>query len=139
MEHFPEFVINHPFLFGGAALALTFTLVAEFRARRGPKPLSTGEAVLLMNHQNAVVLDVREANEYSAGHILNAINVPFSALKERMPQLDKYKDKPIIVCCKGGTQGLTAAAQLKDAGFTQARYLKNGVFAWTTDNLPLEK
>jgi rhodanese-related sulfurtransferase len=139
MEHFPEFVMNHPFLFAAAALTLGFIVVAEFRARRGPKPLSTGEAVLLMNHQDAVVIDLREPNEYSKGHILNALNIPFSTLKERQPQIDKYKNQPVILYCKGGTQGPTAAAQLKDAGFTQARYLKNGLFAWSADNLPLEK
>lgn len=99
----------------------------------------TAEAVRLINHENAVVLDVREENEFYNGHIVNSIHIPLGFLKDRLKEVEKYKDKPIIVSCRSGQRSATACTLLKKNGFAKVFNLSGGVTAWQSDNLPLVK
>jgi rhodanese-related sulfurtransferase len=106
---------------------------------RGIKEVDTAAALQLINHKNAVVLDVRESSEYDAGHVLNAKLIPLGKLKERMGELEKYKDQHILVVCRSGNRSGTACFLLGKQGFAQVYNLAGGVQAWQKSKLPLEK
>jgi rhodanese-related sulfurtransferase len=106
---------------------------------RGIKEVNSAAALQLINHKNAVVLDVRESSEYDAGHVLNSKLLPLGKLKERMGELEKYKNQPIVVVCRSGNRSGTACFILGKQGFSQVYNLAGGVQAWQKSNLPLEK
>lgn len=105
-------------------------------AARGVTP---AEATLLMNREDAIVVDVREANEWSSGHIAGARHIVLGQLDNRISELDKFKAKPVIVCCASGGRSGSAVAKLKKAGFEKAVNLDGGLSAWSSANLPLTK
>jgi rhodanese-related sulfurtransferase len=106
---------------------------------RGIKEVDLPAALQLINHKDAIVLDVREPSEYSAGHVLNSKLIPLGKLKERMGELDKFKERPILVVCRSGNRSGTACYLLGKQGFLQVHNLAGGVQAWQKNNLPLEK
>jgi len=106
---------------------------------RGVKEVDTAAALQLINHKNAVVLDVREPGEYDAGHVLNSKLIPLGKLKERIGELEKFRDKSIVVVCKSGNRSGTACFILGKQGFNQAYNLAGGMQAWQKANLPLER
>jgi len=122
-------------LFSGAMLFWSF-----FGNRiRGIREVDSVAALQLINHKNALVLDVREEDEYKAGHVLNSKLIPLGKLKGRISELEKYRDRAIVVVCRSGVRSATACATLGKQGFTQAYNLSGGVNAWQKANLPLEK
>jgi rhodanese-related sulfurtransferase len=106
---------------------------------RGIKEVNSAGALQLINHKSAVVLDVREPSEYDAGHVLNSKLIPLGRLKERIGELEKYKDGSIVVVCRSGNRSGTACFILGKQGFSQAYNLAGGVQAWQKAGLPLEK
>src|SRR5258708_6893142 len=96
-----QFVIHNWYLF--AALVVVLVLLAA-----GPvnqlihrvQSVSPTEAVLLINRQDAVVVDVRDAKQFRAGHIVNAVNLPFAELEDRVREVEKYKQRPVILSCQ---------------------------------------
>jgi len=106
---------------------------------RGIKDVDTNAALQLINHKNAFILDVREPAEFKAGHILNAQLIPLGKLKERMGELAKYKDKPVVVVCRSGNRSGNACVALGKNEFTQAYNLAGGMMAWQKANLPTQK
>ena len=106
---------------------------------RGVKEVKPAEALQLINHKSAFVLDVREANEYNGGHVLNSVLIPLGTLKARLDELEKYRDRPMVVVCRSGSRSGTACAILAKHGYAQAYNLAGGVLAWQRNNLPLEK
>lgn len=101
--------------------------------------VNPGEATLLINREDARVLDVREAAEFAAGHIPDAIGIPVGKLGERLSELEKFKDKPLIVCCAAGMRSNKACAELKKAGFEKLYNLSGGIDAWVAASYPLHK
>jgi rhodanese-related sulfurtransferase len=101
--------------------------------------ISSLQATLLINQQNALVLDVREAAEYEKGHMLNARNIAFGELQARAAELEKHKAKPLIVVCDNGNRSGRAATALRKQGFEQVFTLSGGIGAWRQAGLPLEK
>jgi rhodanese-related sulfurtransferase len=106
---------------------------------RGIKEVDSIAALQLINHKNAMVLDVREEDEYKAGHVLNSTLIPLGKLKQRTGELEKYRDRPIVVVCRSGNRSANACVTLGKQGFTQAYNLAGGVNAWQKAKLPLEK
>ncbi len=109
--------------------------------RRGATGASVSnlQAPLLINQQNALVLDVREAAEYEKGHMLNARNIAFGELASRTAEIEKHKAKPVIVVCDDGNRSGRAATALRKQGFEQVFTLSGGIGAWRQAGLPLEK
>ncbi len=99
--------------------------------------LTPAEATLLMNREDALVLDVRETGEWSAGHITGARHITLGQLDKRLSELDKFKEKPIIVVCATGNRSASACGQLKKHGFGKVYSLGGGVSSWRDANLPL--
>lgn len=106
---------------------------------RGFTPIQPTNAVHLINHDDALVLDVRENNEFVGGHIINSVHIPLGTLQNRMNELEKYKSKPVIVGCRSGQRSASACATLKKQGFESVYNLSGGVMGWQNANLPLTK
>lgn len=106
---------------------------------RGIKEVDCVAALQLINHKNALVLDVREDSEYKAGHVLNAKSIPLGKLKERIGELEKHKERPVLVACRTGNRSGNACTMLGKQGFAQVYNLAGGIMAWQKANLPLEK
>jgi len=106
---------------------------------RGIKEVDCPAALQLINHKNALVLDVREEGEYKLGNILNSKLIPLGKLNERIGELEKYKEQHIVVVCRTGNRSAAACAALGKHGFAQPYNLAGGVVAWQKANLPLEK
>lgn len=101
--------------------------------------LSTSNAVQLINREKAVVVDVSETEEYAAGHIGGARNVPLNELEERLPAMVKNKTLPVLLVCPTGARAGRALAIAKKLGYEKAQVLGGGLKAWKEANLPVEK
>lgn len=140
MDQYIEFLGNHYILSAGWVALFVMVIYSFIGARlRGYKNINPAMATQLINQEDAVIVDVREDNEYAKGHIINSVHVPLGYLKERLKELDKYKSKPVVVGCKTGQRSGQACATLKKEGFEQVYNLSGGVTAWQADNLPLTK
>jgi rhodanese-related sulfurtransferase len=106
---------------------------------RGVREVDCSGALQLLNHKEAYVLDVREDEEYKSGHLLNAKQIPLGKLRDRIGELERYRDKPIVVVCRSGQRSATACALLGREGYAQVYNLAGGIMAWQKANLPLEK
>lgn len=138
MEQLTQFVTHHWQLWLALIVVLIVIFIHELisQKKRG-KELSTAAAVEMINHENAVIMDIRDAEAFRTGHIIDAIHaLPDDFSQQRM---DKYKTKPIILVCARGLQSAPLAAKLRTQGFTQPMVLAGGISAWQTDNLPLIK
>ncbi len=140
MEQFIEFIGNHPSLFLALGIVSALLLWSFLSDQiTGIKPLSPQEAILLINHEEAIILDVREENEYAVGHILNSVHIPLSTLSDKMVRLEKYRHRPIIAICMIGTRSGAACRTLKKKGFEKVHNLKGGITAWKNASMPLAK
>jgi len=101
--------------------------------------LGPADAVLLINRENALVLDVREDAEYAAGHITDARHIPLTQLESRVGELGKFKDKPVLVNCQAGMRSAKACGILKKHGFSKVWNLQGGLNAWQQAKLPVVK
>lgn len=120
-------------LASGAILALPALTGA------GAGALSTVQAVQLINREKAVVIDVCEPDEFAAGHVGGAKNIPLGQLQERLPQVAKNKAVPIILVCAKGARAARAAGIAKGLGYDKAQPLAGGLSAWREASLPVEK
>ncbi|AVP57062.1 rhodanese-like domain-containing protein [Pulveribacter suum] len=101
--------------------------------------VSAAQAVQLINREKAVVIDVCEPEEYAAGHVGGAKNVPLAQLQERLPQVVKNKAVPVILVCAKGARATRAAAIAKSLGYDKAQPLAGGLAAWRGASMPVEK
>ncbi len=108
-----------------------------FSMLRGGAGVSVTEATLLLNREDALVLDVRETHEWSVGHIPNARHIALGQLAQHISEIAKFKDRPIIVCCASGNRSSSACNTLRKAGFEKVYNLAGGIGAWTEAGLPV--
>ncbi|MGE0482866.1 MAG: rhodanese-like domain-containing protein [Gammaproteobacteria bacterium] len=135
MQQLSEFVINH-WMLVAAFCAVAGLLIANLLGAAGG--VSPESAVMLINREQAVVLDVRAEKAYASGHITGAINVPQAGLADARARLEAYKDRPVLVCCDTGTTAGGVVRQLRGWGIGRAQALNGGISAWRGANLPLE-
>ncbi len=135
-----QFVQNNIWLVLIAVTSGIMLLWSFFGNRlRGVKEVDCAAALQMINHKEACVLDVREPDEYKSGHLLNAKSIPLGKLRERIGEMERYRDKPIVVVCRSGNRSATACALLGRDGFAQVYNLAGGVTAWQKASLPLER
>ena len=134
-----KFVTDNILLVGVAFASGAMLVWPAVRRGAAGASLTTLQATLLINQQNALVLDVREAAESEKGHMLNARNIALGELESRAGEIEKYKAKPVIVVCEDGNRSGRAAAVLRKQGFEQVFTLNGGIRAWRQAGLPLEK
>lgn len=135
-----EFLKQNVLLIGlaiGSGLALLLPMLS--RSVAGITTLSVTEAVMLMNRKSALVLDVREPDEFAQGHLQGARHVPLSQLSARVKELEKFRDKPVLVVCERGRRANAAAKLLKAQNFTTLNVLKGGMQAWIEAKMPSSK
>jgi rhodanese-related sulfurtransferase len=143
MEAFLAFLQKNPLhmvLFAAVIITggmLVWPLVN--RVLRPRKEVSALEAVQLINRRDAVVIDVREADEYRAGHIASSRHIPTGQLAERLKELEKLKARPIIVACGTGSRTGSVMGMLQKSGFGEVYSLRGGISAWQQASMPLEK
>jgi rhodanese-related sulfurtransferase len=134
-----DFIRNNLLLFVVALVSGGMLLWPFVRRSTGGPWVTPAQATHLINREDAVVLDVREANEFGTGHVLGAKNVPVARLESAAPEFMKKKDRPVIVYCDGGDRSAKALAALKKLGFTRGANLSGGLKAWQDAGLPTEK
>lgn len=122
-----------------AAVSGAWLLVDLVRNRNGGDQLSAVEATLLINREDAIVIDVREQGEYAQGHVPNARNIPAGELPRRSTELEKWKSRPLILCCSTGARSASTLAQLKKAGFEKVFNLRGGLMEWEKAGQPLSR
>ena len=134
-----KFVMDNIFLVAVAFVSGAMLVWPLLRRGSGGPSVNTLEATQLINRQDALVLDVREQAEYAQSHILNSRGLPLSQLETRLSDIEKFKDKPVIVYCASGSRSASAAATLRKHGFSNAVNLSGGFSAWQQAGLPVQK
>lgn len=132
-----EFAGNHYLLV--FAFIILWTLFFLIESRRGGQPLSPQLVTNLVNQKGAVIVDLRDADEFGKGHIAGSINIPAGQALERIAELEKYKDKPIILTCDMGTKASHLGRQLRSKGFAELFRMQGGLNAWRGASLPVVK
>ncbi len=140
MQKLFEFVVNHWDLFLALAIILAMMFGGGLSRRlKGYKEVETLDAVQLINHQDALLVDVREDSEYREGHVSGSLHIPLGSLDRRADELAKHRDKPIIVGCRSGHRSARGCAILRKHGFENVYNLKGGMMAWQNAGMPLSK
>ncbi len=135
-----EFMTEYWYLF---ATLLVIVLLLSFDAGKhatvGSKSVTPAQLPQLQSRQNAVIVDVNEADKFKNGHISHAINLPFGNFSDSIGKLKKHKNNPVVLTCDTGAQSRKAVAILKKNEFSDIYVLAGGLAAWRKDNLPLVK
>lgn len=138
MDQLFEFIAHHPILWGALGLiAIAFIGNEIWRNASGSAPISSTEAIRLMNSEDAVVVDTRSSSDYKKNHILNAKHIPAAGIDDRSKEISRDTSKPIIVYCGAGTSAPQAVSKLRAKGFTRVYALKGGLNNWQADGLPV--
>ncbi len=132
-----KFIIDNSWLFG-LVLVSGGALLWPVLQRRGEK-VSVLQATQMINQGKTVIVDVRDAAEFAAGHVRDAKNIPLKELQQRVAELEKFKSKAVVVVCQAGVQSSKATTQLKNAGFNEVYSLNGGLAAWQAQGLPTAK
>ena len=140
VDRLQEFFTNHPALCMGFVAILAGIAWTFFQgSARGVRKVGPSDVTRLINHEDAVVLDVRSDGEFRQGHIVNALNIPESQLAERIGKLNKYRSRPIIATCRTGQISVKAGGKLAAQGFEKVYSLSGGILAWEGASLPLTR
>ncbi len=132
--------MHHWALVGAFVLAFIVLLSEEARSQKAAGTrLTTVGATHLINRENAVVLDLREANAFREGHIIGSKNFPESEFERNAQKLEQYRSQPIILVDAMGAKASVAALRLKKLGFEKVNILKGGISAWKSANMPVVK
>ena len=123
-----------------SALIIVFFLILlneiQFLRTKG-KEVSPQAAVRLINHDNAIVIDLRDSESYKKSHIIDAIQAsPEEFDKNKM---NKYKEKTLILVCDKGLKAAALATKLRGQGYKNPVVLSGGMTAWHTAQLPILK
>lgn len=115
-------------------------LMADLIRNRGDKSqLSPLEATLLINREDAIVIDIRDPGEYAQGHVPNARHIPAGELARRSGELEKWKSQPLILCCATGARSNSALQTLRQAGFDKLYNLRGGMMEWQKAGQPTSR
>ena len=137
METYLEFAANHPILVSALLFSFFLLIFTELRRKAlGITSVDPQAAVGLINN-DAIVVDLRSAEAFARGHIVNAQNIPMDELDAKKDKLANKGDKPILAVCDAGMTSNRAVSNLRKAGFESVYGLKGGITGWTQANLPL--
>jgi len=141
MTQFIEFFGNHPLLSGIWVVLFVLIVASWFKSMFSSiKAISPTQLTLLVNRENAVVIDIRSEDDFRKGHITDAKNLTQAQIDgQQLAGLEKQKDAPIIVVCQAGMSASKAAASLAKQGFTKVSILQGGMGTWTGASLPVVK
>ena len=134
-----KFLLDNWILFAIAIASGAMLFIPGLRGRATASGISPSAAVTLINREKAVVLDVCEPEEFAAGHVNGARNLPLSQLEEKLPTTVKNKQLPVVLVCASGARAVRAEAVAKKLGYEKAQALAGGMKAWRDAGLPVEK
>ncbi|KTD16703.1 rhodanese-like domain-containing protein [Legionella jordanis] len=133
-----QFIINHWALWLAFLILLLLIFINELQTqKKRAKEVSPQAAVDLINHEGAVVIDLRDAELFGKGHIIDSIRATAEDFGQQ--RMEKYKTKPIILVCARGLQAAQLAAKLRNEGFSQPFVLAGGIAGWQAADLPVVK
>ncbi len=118
---------------------LLWPLLRRGMAGNGGNEVSTAQATQLINRENALVIDVRDAQQFASGRVLNARSLPAAEIETRAGELSRYKERPLILCCDSGLRAQAAVAPLRKLGFERVVVLQGGLAGWRAAGLPISK
>ena len=134
-----EFVKLNWHLFAALVAIIALLAFEPLRKRQGGiRSVSADDLPRVMRDENVFVLDVSDAREYAGSHIPKARNVPLNRLETDIQTINKFKSRPVVVCCRVGNRSSKAAGILRKHGFSNIRTLQGGTAAWIKENLPVE-
>lgn len=137
MDRFLEFTGNHVLLVSALMISFFVLVFSELRRKAsGLINVEAGDAVKLINN-DALVLDIRSADAFARGHIVNAKNIPNDQLDAKLDQLKKYKATPIVAVCDNGVTTTQLVNKLRNSGFETVFGLKGGMSGWGQAGLPV--
>lgn len=138
MDRLIEFATNHALLVGGFVAVFLLLLWTEARRRLGGLlELSPAQAVPWINDGDAVIVDISPVADFNKGHIVNAHNIQASHLAKPDAEVEKLKDKKLLVVCRTGQTAMAAAGNLRKMGAEHVAVLKGGMAAWRSDQFPV--
>ena len=134
-----EFSGNNAMLVMALVVIIIMLVSGEIQQRiGGVKHLEPHDATRMLNHDNAIMIDMRNDKDYQAGHIVNAVHLP-EYNDSTIKRLEKFRERPLIIYCRSGQQSAGVCSKLRKQGFEPVYNLKGGVLAWQNANLPLSK
>lgn len=137
MEQLFEFMVNHWVLWLAFFAILALVVVTEMGGFGQLAAVTPAQAIPLMNHKSAVVLDVRDAEAFATGHIIGATRFSLADAETKVKTIQKYKQKPIIIVDANQRDSAKMAALLRKQGFTDIVTLRGGIQAWREAQFPL--
>jgi len=132
-----EFAFNHYMLVSIFVLLLIAFLINE--SRQGGATVSPADLVKLINREQAVVLDIRDKKDFKEGHIVDSVNIPHATMDSRVQELEKFKERKLVIVCKMGQHSGAIGKKLKGVGFSEVQRLSGGIAEWRASSLPLVK
>jgi rhodanese-related sulfurtransferase len=133
-----KFIIDNWYLVF-VALASGSMLMWPLLKNAGGGSLTPAGAVQLINREKAVVIDVCETEEFAAGHVGGAKNIPLNQLEERLATTVKNKALPLVLVCATGARANRAVGIAKKLGYENVQAMAGGLKAWREASLPVEK
>ncbi len=133
-----KFILDNWMLIAVALSAGTMLMMPMIRGA-GQGALTPQGAVQLINREKAVVIDICEPNEFAAGHVIGARNIPMGQLESKLPAMVKNKTSALILVCQSGARSSRALGIAKKLGFENVQSMAGGMGAWRSANLPIEK
>ena len=103
---------------------------------KGGKPMTCSQLVSLMNADQAVLVDVRANADYQAGHVHGAINIPHTKIATRISEIEKHREKIIVLTDQMGQHAGGAGKEMTKQGYT-VRRLSGGMSEWQQQNMPV--
>jgi len=134
-----SFFIENWVLIAAAFVSGALLVWPAVRSGQRAGTLAPNDAVMLMNREKAVVVDVSTETEFAAGHIIGARHVPVDEVAAKLPATVKNKNLPVIFVCPTGARSNRAVAEARKLGFEKAHSLSGGMGAWRGAGLPVEK
>tara|TARA_R110002110_G_scaffold205066_7_gene417173 strand:+ start:319591 stop:320004 length:414 start_codon:yes stop_codon:yes gene_type:complete len=119
-----------------AALLVVIVMLVMHESRKSGPALSPQQAINQVNAEHGVFVDLRDAADFKQGHIVDAVHIPASKLSARLGELEKYKDKPVVLVCKMGQHAGAAGKQLRAAEFSKVYKMRGGMMEWKSLQLP---
>lgn len=107
-----------------------------------PTPPINQEALLKRIEKkdaSMIILDVRTPEEFAAGHVPGAVNIPYTHLPARLSELPDAGDKEIVLYCATGVRVERAAERMRENGYMRLLHLDGDMKAWDEKNRPKEK
>jgi rhodanese-related sulfurtransferase len=135
MDQYLEFAGNHALLVSALVFSFFVLMFTELRRKAGGLTnVEPQDAVRLIN-ADAAVIDVRSAEAFARGHIVNAKNIPMDELSTNLEKIRKHKS--VITVCDAGITSNQAVNTLRKSGLDNVYNLRGGINGWTQANLPL--